>query len=35
VLEPRSNPDIERLQPTFHARLAKAPYFICVRAIAA
>ncbi len=35
VLEPRSNADVERVQPTFHAKLSRAPYFICVRAIAA
>jgi 2-polyprenyl-6-hydroxyphenyl methylase/3-demethylubiquinone-9 3-methyltransferase len=35
VLEPGSNTDIERTRPDWHAKLAKTPYFICMRAIAA
>jgi 2-polyprenyl-6-hydroxyphenyl methylase/3-demethylubiquinone-9 3-methyltransferase len=35
VLEPGSNDDIARANPAFHAKLAKAPYFLCLRAIAA
>jgi 2-polyprenyl-6-hydroxyphenyl methylase/3-demethylubiquinone-9 3-methyltransferase len=34
VLEPASNADIARIDPAWHAKLSRAPYFICVRAIA-
>jgi 2-polyprenyl-6-hydroxyphenyl methylase/3-demethylubiquinone-9 3-methyltransferase len=35
VLEPRSNADIARAAPEWHAKLTRAPAFLCVRAIAA
>ena len=35
VLEPRSSPEIERADPALHAKLARAPHFLCVCAIAA